>query len=108
MVLDIFGTETSLHVDIWGAVITSYAVAGEGGRFSRGWQNLRLGSQRLGGTAAASFKVISGGFRDGHRSLIEQFLESVRSGIGAPVTVEEAREAVRLYQAVTAKIKPEK
>jgi hypothetical protein len=105
MVLDIFGTETSLHVDIWGAVITSYAVAGEGGRFSRGWQNLRLGSQRLGDTATAVFNVLSGRFRDGHRALIEQFFESVRTGIGMPVTVEEARETVRLYQAVTAQIR---
>jgi hypothetical protein len=32
----------------------------------------------------------------------------VRSGIGTPVTVEEAREAVRLYQLVTAKVKPKK
>jgi len=104
MVLDIFGTEMSLHVDIWGAVMTRYAVAGGGGRLSRGRQNLGLGFQRLGGTAAASFKVLSGRFRDGHRSLIAQFFESVRTGIRMPVTVEEAREAVRLYQAVTAKI----
>jgi predicted dehydrogenase len=106
MVLDIFGTAMSLHVDIWGAVMTGYGVAGAGRRFARGRQNLGLGFQRLGGTVAAAFKVLSGGFRDGHRALIGRFLESVRSGIGAPVTVEEAREAVRLYQLVTAQVKP--
>jgi predicted dehydrogenase len=104
MVLDIFGTKMSLHVDIWGAVMTGYGVAGEGRRFRRGWQNLELGFQRLGGTAAAAFNIISGRFGDGHRSVIRQFLESVRTGIGMPVTVEEAREAVRLYQAITARI----
>lgn len=104
MVLDIFGTEMSLHVDIWGAVMTRYAVAGGGGRFRRGGQNLELGFQRLGGTAATAFEVTSGRFRDGHRSVIQQFFESVRTGIGMPVTVEEAREAVRLYQAVVAQI----
>jgi predicted dehydrogenase len=108
MVLDIFGTRMSLHVDIWGAVMTGYGVAGGGGRLSRGRQNLEMGFQRLGGTAATAFNVLSGRFRDGHRALIGRFLESVRTGIGMPVTVEEAREAVRLYQAVTAKIKPEK
>jgi len=108
MVLDIFGTELSLHVDIWGAVITGYAVAGGGGRFSRGRRNLEMGFGRLGGTAAAAFDVLSGRFSDGHRSLIAQFFESVRTGIGVPVTVEEAREAVRLYQLVTARIKPER
>jgi predicted dehydrogenase len=104
MLLDIFGTKMSLHVDIWGAVMTGYAVAGGGGRFSRGRQNLGLGFQRLGGIAAATLSVLSGRFSDGHRSLIAQFFESVRTGIGMPVTVEEAREAVRLYQAVTARI----
>lgn len=108
MVLDIFGTKMSLHVDIWGAAMTRYAVGGGKSRFRRGRQGLGMGFQRLGGTAATSFKVISGSFRDGNRSLMEQFFESVRSGIGTPVTVEEAREAVRLYQAVMAKIKPKK
>jgi predicted dehydrogenase len=104
MVLDVFGTEMSLHVDIWGSVMTNYAVAGRGKRFSRGWQNLRLGSQRLGGTATTAFNVLSGRFRGGHDVLIRQFFESVRTGIGMPVTVEEAMETVRLYQAVTAQI----
>jgi predicted dehydrogenase len=104
MVLDIFGTEMSLHVDIWGGSMTSYAVASVGKLFSRSWQNLRLGSQRLGGTATTAFNMLSGRFRDGHRALIEQFFESVRTGIGMPVTVEEAREVVRLYQAVVAQI----
>jgi hypothetical protein len=84
--------------------MTNYAVAGRGKRFSRGWQNLRLGSQRLGGTATTAFNVLSGRFHDGHRALIGQFFESVRTGIGMPVTVEEARETVRLYQAVVAQI----
>jgi predicted dehydrogenase len=105
MLLDIFGTKMSLHVDIWGATLTRYAVA-VGGRFSRGRQNLELSFQRLAGTAAATVSVVSGRFQGGHLTLIRRFLESVRSGIGMPVTVEEAREAVRLYQAVTARIKP--
>jgi len=107
MVLDIFGTEMSLHVDILSAVITRYAVGG-GGRLSRGWQNLEQGFQRLAGAASTTLSVISGSFLDGHRSLIQQFSESLRSGIGMPVTVEEAREAVGLYQAITAQIGPEK
>jgi predicted dehydrogenase len=103
MLLDIFGTKMSLHVDLWGLVLTRYAVA-MGGRFARGRQNLELGFQRLAGTAGTTARVISGRFHSGHFSLIRRFLESVRSGIGIPVTVEEAREAVRLYQAVTAKV----
>jgi predicted dehydrogenase len=103
MLLDIFGTKMSLRVDLWGMVITRYAVAVGEGRLSRGWQNLGLGFGRLAGTAAA-FNVVSGRFGGGYRSLIARFFESVRSGIGTPVTVEEAREAVGLYQAVVAQI----
>jgi predicted dehydrogenase len=105
MLLDIFGTKMSLRVDLWGLALTSYAVAGGGGRFARGRQNLELGFQRLAGTAAV-MNAASGRGQGGHLSLIRRFLESVRSGIGIPVTVEQAREAVRLYQAVTARIKP--
>jgi predicted dehydrogenase len=108
MLLDIFGTKMSLHVDLWGMVMTGYAVAGKGKRLARGRQNLEMGFGRLTDTAATAFDVISGRFRDGHLSLIAQFFESVRSGIGTPVTVEEAREAVRLYQTVVARVKPGK
>jgi len=103
MTLDIFGTKMSLHVDIWGTVMTRYAVASRG-RFTRGWQNLEQSFQQLVGTASTTLSVISGRFRGGHRNLIQKFAESLRSGIGMPVTVEEAREAVRLYELVTAQI----
>ena len=104
MVFDIFGTKMSLHVDVWGAAMTSYAVSGARSRLKRGRRGMEMGFQRLGDTAAAAFKVVSGRFRGGHYNLIRGFVESVRTGIGTPVTVEEAREAVRLYQAVTAQI----
>lgn len=107
MVLDIFGTKMSLRVDIWSMALTRYATAGDG-RFTRGWQNLEQSFQRLGDTASTTFNVISGRFRGGHRNLIQKFFESLRSGIGMPVTVEEARETVRLYQLITAQIKPGK
>jgi predicted dehydrogenase len=103
MVLDIFGTKMSLHVDIWSSVITRYAVGG-GGRYLRGWQNLEQSLQRLAGTASTTLRVISGNFRDGHRALIQQFSESLQSGSKPPVTIEEAREVVRLYQAITIQV----
>jgi predicted dehydrogenase len=104
MVLDIFGTKMSLHVDIWGAAMTGYAVAARRSLYKRGRQSLEIGFQRLGDTAATAFNVVSGRFHDGHFNLIHQFFDSVWSGIGIPVMVEEAREAVRLYQAVTTQI----
>lgn len=103
MVLDIFGTKMSLHVDIWGAVMTKYAVESRG-CFSRGLENLELSFQRLAGTASTAFNVISGRFRGGHHTFIEKFINSLQSGTEAPVTVEEAKEVVRLYEAITAQI----
>ena len=103
MTLDIFGTKMCLHVDIWGAVMTRYAVASRG-HFSRGRQNLEQSWQRLIGTASTAFNVISGRFRGGHYNLIQKFIASLQSGAEPPVTMEEAREVVRLYQAITAQI----
>lgn len=103
MTLDIFGTKMPLHVDIWGTVMTRYAVASRG-RFSRGWQNLEQSFQRLVGTASTTLSVISGRFRGGHRNLIQKFVESLQNGTEPPVTMEKAREVVRLYQAITAQI----
>ncbi|MFC1979431.1 Gfo/Idh/MocA family protein [Chloroflexota bacterium] len=103
MVLDIFGTKMSLHVDIWGAVMTEYAISSRG-RFSRGLENLGLGFQRLGGTASMTFSVISGRFYGGHNTFIKKFVNSLQSGTELPVTLEEAREVVRLYEAITTQI----
>ena len=103
MVLDIFGTKASLHVDIWGAVMTSYAVTVRG-RFTRGLENLRQGSQRLAGTAATTLSVISGRYHSGHYTLIQRFIESVQNDTELPVPVEEAREVVRLCRAITSQI----
>lgn len=103
MVLDIFGTKMSLHVDIWGNVMTRYAVASNG-RFTRGWQNLEQSFQRLGGTASTTLGLISGRLHGGQYNLIQKFVESLQGGTEPPVTMEEAREVARLYQAITAQI----
>lgn len=102
-VLDIFGTKKSLHVDVWGMALTRYATAGES-RFRRGCQNVEQSFQRLAGTASTTLSLISGRFRGGHFNLIQKFFESLQSGTEMPVTTEEARDTIRLYQAITAQI----
>jgi len=104
MVLDIFGTKASLHVDIWGNVITRYAVTAGRRRFSRGLEKLGLGFQWLADTALTTLSVISGGYHGGHYTLIQRFVESIQHDTEMPVTVEESREVVRLCQAITSQI----
>ena len=103
MVLDIFGTKGCLHIDIWGAVMTGYATAGRG-PFLRGLENLGRGFQQLAGTAATTLSVILGHYHSGHYTLIQRFIESLQNDTELPVTVEEARELVRLYEVITSQI----
>ncbi len=100
MVLDIFGTKASLHVDIWGEVMTGYAIA-PGGHFLHGLENLSHASQRLAGTVSTTLNVILGRYRGGHFTLIQRFIESLQNDTELPVNGEEGREVVRLYQAIT-------
>ena len=103
MLLDIFGTKASLHVDIWGAVMTGYGVAAKG-RFSRGLENLTQGFQQLAGTTSTTLSVILGRYRSGHHTLIKRFIESIQNNTELPVTIDESREVVRLYEAITSQI----
>ncbi len=111
MVLDVFGTKASIHVDIWGAVITSYGVGNRGfnqwyisEKGDRGWQNVEMAFQRLVETTAATLGVVAGRYRSGHYTLIQRFIESIQNGTEMPVTAEEGREVVRLLQAITSQI----
>lgn len=103
--LDILGTRMSLHVDLWGAVMVRYGVGREG-RLSRGWGNISWSLQKFLGTASTGLNIISGRHHSDHYTLIKRFVSSLRNGTGPPVTVADAREVVRLYEAITSQIQP--
>jgi predicted dehydrogenase len=103
MALDIFGTKASLHVDIWGGVMTGYSTAARD-RLSRATDNLARGFQWLAGTASTTLSVVLGRYHSGHYTLIKGFIESLQNDTQPPVTIEEARETVRLYEAITSQI----
>lgn len=106
VLIDILGTKMGLHVSIWSSVLFTFGTAG-GGRFgpvSRGLENLRQGFSILVNTAIAASNEILGRQVRGHYTLIQGFIKSLQSGSEPPVTVEEAREVVRLYEAITDQI----
>jgi len=103
MMLDIFGTRMNLHIDLWGSTIITYALGGYG-RFSRGMENLSQGVRQLTGTVSTALKVILGRLGSGHYNLIQRFIESIQNDTESPVTAEEAREVVRVFEEITGQI----
>ncbi len=103
LAVDILGTKANLQVGISSGVMIRHIVT-RGGRFSRGLDNIWTAFQWSAGTASTTLNVILGRHHDGHYNLIKRFIESLRDDTELPVTVEEAREAVRLYEAITSQI----
>lgn len=103
VIIDIFGTERNLRIDLFNSVMTSYGVGGSS-RPSRGLENLSQTFQLLTSTASAVVNVISGRFHCGHRTLIQRFIESIQNDTEPPVTMEEGREVVRVLEKITAQI----
>jgi len=101
--LDIFGTKMNLHLDIWNSILITYGLGGYD-LYSLGLQNLRQAFQRIAGTISNALNMISGRFNHGHDTLIRRFVESVQNGTESPVTAEEAREVVRVFEEITGQI----
>ena len=103
MDLDIFGTKASLHVSISNGVVIKH-IADEKDRISRSLTGIYTGFQWLAGTTSASLGVISGQYHNGHYALTQKFFKSILNNTDSPVTLKEAREVTRLYQAITSQI----
>jgi len=103
MMIDIYGTKMNLHVDLWGSVVASYGMAGQG-RASKGIGNIRQGVQYFRDTLVSGFKSVIGLHNTGHYTLIRKFVESLQHRTKPPVTAQEAREVVRAYQQITSEI----
>lgn len=101
--IDVYGTEKSVHGDLNNSYVTV-----RGGRTNMGRpfaasvarENLSRSLQILSGSVSTAFKMASGGHR-GHFVQIAKFIESVRNGSEPPVTAEDGREVVRLWERIT-------
>ena len=100
---DIFGTRMSLRIDINNGVLIRYG-RGSQNLFSIVLQNLSQSLQWLTGTASAALDVISHRYHNGTYTLIQKFTESIQKAVESPVTGEEGREVMRLYEKIIAQI----
>ena len=103
MTVHIFGTRRCLCAAIHGGVLTRYGAGAE----SRAWRaidNVSQGCQLLAGTISTTMSVTWGRYRNGHRTLIDRFIEAVATDAAPPVSGEEGREVVRLWQDITSGI----
>jgi len=99
--LDVFGTRGSLHVQN-GVVVRRWPR--HTAPASRGRENLLTAAQWLTGTASAALRAALGRYHDGHYTEIKSFVNTLRDTTEPPVTLDEAREATRLYQEITTQI----
>ena len=101
--INIFGTKMSLQVDLWGRSILKHRPRTED-PYSVGKGNLSLASQFLtliGATVSNSFTMISSGVKvSAHYGFLREFVRSIQSDGGLPVSEEEARENVKIVESI--------
>jgi len=102
-IIDVFGTRMNLRIDLWNSTMTTYGIYGHS-RPSRALENLRQSLSILAGTTFTTLNMILGRFHTGQYTLIEQFIESIQNDTEPPVTPEEGREVMRVYEGITAQI----
>ena len=103
VLIDIFGTKKSLHLDVINSVITEFGY-GEETYSSHVTENIRQGWQLFSGTASTIFDVVSGRYATGHETLIRRFIQSMREGTALPVTAEDGREVVRIVEQIATQV----
>jgi predicted dehydrogenase len=94
--VEIFGSEGAIYVDLQSMLCLKY-----GRKTSLNFKDLVSTSlstvvQTLSGITANGFSAITGNFKVGHDSVIEQFIDSVINDTPPPVTGQEGREVIRV------------
>jgi predicted dehydrogenase len=100
IVIDIHGTRKNLRVDLWNSARVEYGT-GSSSRASRALENLWQTFQLLTCTADATLNVLTRRFHSGHFTIIRSFVQSIRNGTDAPVSIEQAREVIRVLDSIT-------
>jgi predicted dehydrogenase len=104
--INIFGTKKCLYCDLNNSYVVTYegrSIAGQGIPLLYGLQNINRSFQILNSTLSMAIKFMSGK----HRGLpisIARFIESVQSDKQSPVTAEDGREVVRIWEKITSQI----
>jgi UDP-N-acetylglucosamine 3-dehydrogenase len=98
--LDIFGTRMNLRVDLCNATLTTY-----GPVRSPLLENLNQAYQQVVNAASRALnRIMCRPYHSGHYTLMARFVDSIQNNQNPPVTGEEGREVVRIYEKITARI----
>ena len=100
VIIDVHGTRKSLRIDLWNSVKTEYAAGGTS-LYARAMENLKQSFSILTCSAGTALDVITGRFHSGHFNIIRGFIQGVRNGTETPVTIEQAREVIRVLESIT-------
>lgn len=101
--LNVLGTELGLQADLWGRSVIKFKPRTEA-PYSVAKNNLGLATQfasLVGTTLSNSITMATGGVKvSAHYGFMEAFFKSVREDGKPPVSLEEARENVRIVQEI--------
>jgi predicted dehydrogenase len=104
MYIDFIGTKGQLKAALGNGILTIYKVSPGSSRIPMGIENLKTGTGWLTGTAAVALRALCGRYPSGHDEVIRRFYAALRGKASLPVSMEEIRNATRLYETVTSKI----
>jgi len=101
--MEIFGTKTILHVDIYNAVLTRYGRWGSSSS-SRAIENVSQALDQVVCTLSTAMKRALGRYHTGDYICVRRFMDSVRHGASPTITGADGREVVRVLADITAHI----
>ena len=103
MALELMGTRASMHVNISSGVLVRH-IPVQSGRLLWGIDNIWSAFQYLTSTSSGMLRFIFRLHHNEHHNLIKEFIESIHSNTEPPVTIEEARDVIRIYQEITSQL----
>jgi len=99
-IIDIHGTRKNMRIDLFNSTLLEYGTGGLS-RASRALENVQQACSLLACTAGTTLNVLTGRFHSGHFNIIRGFVQSIRNNTNTPVSVEQAREVIRVLETVT-------
>jgi UDP-N-acetylglucosamine 3-dehydrogenase len=106
--IDIFGTKRNIHANLHNSVVITYGGKtdmGKGIAFLYARENLQWSFRILADTFAGGVNFVRGKHR-GIPASIQKFMESIRDDTEPPVSGEDGREVLRVWEKITGQMLP--
>jgi UDP-N-acetyl-2-amino-2-deoxyglucuronate dehydrogenase len=99
-IIDVHGTRKNFRIDLWNAARVEYGM-GSPGQASRALENVQQAFSLLASTTGTTLSVLTRRFHGGHFNVIRDFVQSVSAESDSPVSMNQAREVIRVLEAIT-------